>query len=63
MFLGSVKKKLMSEFRMTCLGPWSEFLGITIERNEQGLFLSQSAYLEKLLKKFNMSDCAPSFIP
>ena len=33
------------------------YLGIKIERTVNKIFLDQSAYIKKVLKKFNMSDC------
>ncbi|KAI5317166.1 hypothetical protein L3X38_036873 [Prunus dulcis] len=50
---------------MTHLGEATYVLGIEIIRNrERGLLgLSQRGYIEKVLKRFNMSDCAGGSVP
>ena len=53
----SVKEKLKSRFRMKDMDEISTFLGIDIKKSENGLFLSQSYYMEQLLKRFNMNEC------
>jgi hypothetical protein len=56
------KKFLSSNFDMKDLGEASFVLGIEIHRDRRKgvLGLSQKAYLEKVLKKFNMHQCKPS---
>ena len=53
----SVKEKLKGRFRMKDMGEISTFLGIDMKKNEKGLFLNQSYYMELLLKRFNMKEC------
>ena len=55
-------KFLSSKFDMKDLGKASFVLGIEIHRDrEKGVLgLSQKAYLEKVLKKYNMHACKPS---
>ena len=55
--LNDLKFLLENNFRMKDLGVLNQFLGIQIKKLENGLFLSQRSYLEKLLSRFNMSDC------
>ena len=59
------KKFLSSKFDMKDLGEASFILGIGIYRDrEKGVLgLSQKAYLEKVLKKYNMQNCKPSLAP
>jgi hypothetical protein len=58
------KKFLSSNFDMKDLGEASFIKGIEIHRDRRKgvLGLSQKAYLEKLLKKFNMHQCKPSLV-
>uniref|UniRef100_A0A1J3G9F4 Copia protein n=1 Tax=Noccaea caerulescens TaxID=107243 RepID=A0A1J3G9F4_NOCCA len=51
------KEEMKSEFEMTDLGELSYFLGMEVKQNEEGIFLSQENYAQKLLKKFGMQDC------
>ena len=59
------KKFLSSNFDMKDLGEASFVLGIEIhrDRTNEVLGLSQKAYLEKVLKKYNMHMCKPSPAP
>lgn len=55
----SFKRYLMSEFSMVDLGSIRLFLGIKFERGNEEITMSQCAYIDAVLKKFNMSDCNP----
>jgi hypothetical protein len=59
------KQFLSSNFDMKDLSEASFVLGIKIHRDGRKgvLGLSQKAYLEKVLKKFNMHQCKPSPVP
>jgi hypothetical protein len=50
---------LQREFVMKDLGPLHHFLGITVERRSQGLFLHQRQYTTNILERAGMSDCKP----
>ena len=54
--LDTLKMKFCKKFQMKDLGKVNEFLGITISRNrtEKVLQISQEAYIEKILTRFNM---------
>jgi hypothetical protein len=54
---------LEREFAMKDLGPLHHFLGITVERRPQGLFLHQRQYAIDILEKAGMSDCKPCSTP
>jgi hypothetical protein len=54
---------LQREFTMKDLGPLHHFLGITAERQPQGLFLHQRQYAIEILKRAGMSDCKPCSTP
>jgi hypothetical protein len=50
---------LQREFVMKDLGPLHHFLGITVERRPDGLFLHQRTYTLDILKSAVMADCKP----
>ena len=60
-----LKAQLNSEFEMKELGAAKKILGMEIHRNRQAgkLFLSQQKYIERLLDRFNMSNCKPVSTP
>nr|GEU63428.1 zinc finger, CCHC-type [Tanacetum cinerariifolium] len=45
------------------MGKADVILGIRIKRESNGIAISQSHYIEKVLKKFNYSDCTPVSTP
>lgn len=48
---------------MTDIGPLHHFLGITVERRDDGLFLSQRQYLLDILDHTSMRNCKPCSTP
>ncbi|XP_022030338.1 uncharacterized mitochondrial protein AtMg00810-like [Helianthus annuus] len=58
-FLNRIIQLLSSEFAMTDLGALHHFLGITVQRTNSGLFLSQSQYDRDILHRANMTTCKP----
>jgi hypothetical protein len=54
----TLKRLLSSEFEMKDLGVAKKILGMKITRDRKAglLFLSQHAYIEKVLQRFNMHD-------
>ncbi|CAL2269359.1 unnamed protein product [Prunus armeniaca] len=63
--LHDCKSFMFKHFDMTDLVEATYVLGIDISRNrENGLLgLSQRSYIEKVLKRFNMQDCAGNDVP
>src|SRR3954462_385099 len=63
--LNSVKSYLNSKFSMKDLGEASYILGIKIyrDRSKRLIGLSQSTYLDKVLKKFKMDGSKKGFLP
>jgi hypothetical protein len=59
------KADLMKKYRMTDLGEISTFLGIEVERNRQQrtLKIHQRSYLERVLERFQMSNCNGTLLP
>lgn len=60
-----LKKQLMSVFAMSDCGEANHFLGIKLEYNEDRtrIRLSQVSNIEKMLNRFQMSDCNPVKTP
>ncbi|KAE8219279.1 hypothetical protein CF326_g8990 [Tilletia indica] len=58
-----VKTALKEEWRMTDLGPASWVLGISMQRHEQGISLSQSAYIKSIVKKFGQENGRKALTP
>jgi len=54
---------LHSEFAMTDLGDLHHFLGISVTRSSDGLFLSQRQYAVDLLQRAGMAECHPTATP
>ena len=60
-----IKRSLRNRFQMTDLGPCSYYLGMSIRRDRQNriLYLSQEAYIHKVIHQFGMDDCTPVSTP
>ena len=56
----TTKKMLNNKFNMKDLGVADVILGIKISKTSDGLILSQSHYMEKILKKFKQDDSSPT---
>ena len=52
-----------NKFDMKDLGVVDVILGIKISKTSYGLILSQSHYIEKILKKFKRNDSSPMRTP
>ena len=63
--LRKVKTQLSEEFEMKDLGPAKKILGMEIlkDRKASKLYLSQKAYIEKVLCRFNMQSAKPVSTP
>ncbi|GJY96330.1 zinc finger, CCHC-type containing protein [Tanacetum coccineum] len=57
------KEFLSSRFSMKDMGEADVILGIRIKHESNGIAISQSHYIEKVLKKFNYFDCTPMSTP
>ena len=55
--LDKEKIALSQKFKMKDLGPISRFLGFDFVVRRGKIELTQTSYLEKVLQRFNMSDC------
>jgi hypothetical protein len=59
----SMKSSLLKSFDMKDLGEADVILNIKLIKANGGITLSQSHYVEKVLKQFGFSDCKPSPTP
>ena len=50
---------LKNEFEMKDLGKTKYCLGLEIEHKSNGILIHQSAYIKKILKRFNMDNAHP----
>ncbi|GKE86655.1 zinc finger, CCHC-type containing protein [Tanacetum coccineum] len=57
------KEFLSSKFSMKDMVDADVILGIRIKHESNGIAISQSHYIEKVLKKFNYFDCTPVSTP
>ncbi|GJX87550.1 hypothetical protein Tco_0339564 [Tanacetum coccineum] len=61
--LDVTKKFVPSRFSMIDIGEADVILGIKIKHKNKGIIITQSHYIEKILKKFNREDCSPVSTP
>ena len=60
-----IKAALSEKFEMTDLGPCQYYLGMSVrrDRRNKAIFLSQRAYVEKVLREFDMWESKPVTTP
>jgi hypothetical protein len=54
---------LRQEFSMTDMGSLHHFLGVSVQRNKDSMFLSQRQYMLDILERAGMQDCKPCSTP
>ncbi|GKB65679.1 zinc finger, CCHC-type containing protein [Tanacetum coccineum] len=57
------KEFLSSNFSMKDMGDVDVILGIRIKRKDKGIRITQSHYIDKIIKKFKCDDCCPVNTP
>ena len=57
------KTVMKEEFEMTDMGLLRYFLGIEVDQNEKGIFISQARYVNQVLGRFNMQECKAAITP
>eukprot|EP00253_Pinus_taeda_P029158 PITA_29158 len=57
------KAVMKEEFEMTDMGLLRYFLGIEVNQNENGIFISQAKYVNEVLERFNMQDNKAAITP
>ena len=50
-------KQINEEFEMTVIENHEVYVGIQLERRQEGLFIHQENFVNKTLVKYNMTDC------
>ncbi|XP_071704527.1 uncharacterized mitochondrial protein AtMg00810-like [Rutidosis leptorrhynchoides] len=60
---GQLMAKMACEFAMKDLGPLSSFLGISVNRSTNGLFIDQSTYARDIIQRAGMTSCNPVATP
>ena len=50
----SISSMMHTEFKMSMVGKLNYFLGLQIQQNEFGIFISQSKYANNLVRKFGL---------
>ena len=60
--LKKAKESLIMRFKMKDLGVLSWFLGIQFKCENDFIEMSQSKFVEKILERFNLSDCKPKAV-
>ena len=51
------KKEMAQKFEINDIGLMSYYLGIEVKQSEGGIFISQEAYVKKVLEKFKIESC------
>ena len=51
------------EFEMSMFGEIEFFVGLQIQHNKNGIYITQSKYIKEILKKFGMEDSKPVGTP
>ena len=51
---------MTQEFEMSMMGELTYFLGFHVKQLKEGTFLSQTKYIQDILKKFEMKDSKPA---
>eukprot|EP00253_Pinus_taeda_P015521 PITA_15521 len=57
------KTVMKEEFEITDMGLLRYFLGIEVDQNENGIFISQARYINEVLGRFNMQECKAAITP
>ena len=50
-------EQMNKEFEMLMFGEIKFFVGLQIQKSKNGIYITQSKYIKKILKKFGMEDC------
>ena len=61
--IDEARKHLKREFEMKDLGKTKYCLGLQLEHRPSGILVHQSAYIQKILEKFNMDKSYPNKTP
>ncbi|MDF3675426.1 reverse transcriptase domain-containing protein [Enterobacter hormaechei] len=56
-------EQMNKEFEMSMFGEIKFFVGLQIQQNKNGIYITQSKYIKEILIKFGMEDCKPVGTP
>ena len=56
-------KLMQSKYEMSMMGELTFFLGLQVSQRKEGIFISQSKYVNDLLKRFDLEDCTAAKTP
>ena len=56
-------EEMRKEFEMSMFGEIKFFVGLQIQKNKNGIYITQSKYIKEILKKFRMEDSRPFGTP
>jgi hypothetical protein len=54
---------MIQKFKMSMMGEFKYFLGFQIKQLQEGTFISQTKYIQDILKKFGMKNAEPIKTP
>ncbi|KAJ9553055.1 LOW QUALITY PROTEIN: hypothetical protein OSB04_017100 [Centaurea solstitialis] len=54
---------MQKEFEMSMMGELNFFLGLQVKQSKEGIFITQSKYVNDLLKKYKLHDASPMRTP
>ncbi|KAI3735473.1 hypothetical protein L6452_14972 [Arctium lappa] len=57
------EKLMHKRFKMSSMGELTFFLGLQVKQKKDGIFISQSKYVQDILTKFGFSDSKPTSTP
>jgi hypothetical protein len=60
---GEFSRVMTQKFEMSMMGELNYFLGFQVKQLKEGTFLSQTKYIQDILKKFGMKDAKPTKTP
>ena len=58
-----LKEQITFHFKITDQGPLSSVLNVSVTQTNQGTYLGQPGYIDKILERFQMTDAKPYYTP
>ena len=59
----NLKSELENRFKMTDMGLANRYLGIEIQQSTKSITITQTAFIQEILHRFGMDNCAPKTTP
>ncbi|KAD4180022.1 hypothetical protein E3N88_28613 [Mikania micrantha] len=57
------KRQMEGKFEMSDLGPLAYYLGIEVQQGQEGITITQTAYVRRILEEAGLSDCNSTKVP